>query len=403
MECRASISDTVHWIGVNDRDTPRFENFWPLPHGIAYNAYLIDDEKVAIMDTVKFNKTDEFLHKIKDIIGDRPVDYLVVHHMEPDHSSSISALLAEYPNCQIVGNKKTFGFLEGFYDITNNLFEVKEGDELDLGTHKLKFFLTPMVHWPETMMSYEQTEKIAFTMDAFGAFGALNGGVFDDEFYIEKNEDEMRRYYSNVIGKYSAMVQRALTKIKEVDVKIIAATHGPVWRTSPDRVLGLYDRWSKHNAEEGVVIVYGSMYGNTARMADCLARTLAAEGIKDVKVYDSSKTHVSYILCDIWKYKGVFLGSCAYNTLAFPAMEALMNIISHTGLKNRYLGVFGNMSWSGGGVKAINAFNEKMKWEPVHDSIEAHYSPKEEQFELLVQMAKNMATKLKSDPDIIRR
>ncbi len=399
MECRASLSEKIHWIGVNDRDTPRFENFWPLPHGIAYNAYLIDDEKVAIMDTVKFNKTDEFLDKIKDIIGDKKVDYLVLHHMEPDHSSSIGALLAEYPDCQIVGNKKTFGFLEGFYDIKDNLLEIKEGDELDLGTHKLKFFMTPMVHWPETMMSYEQTEKIIFTMDAFGAFGALNGGVFDDELYIEKNEDEMRRYYSNIIGKYSAMVQRALAKLKPLDIKIIAATHGPVWRTSPDRVLSLYDRWSKQEAEEGVVIVYGSMYGNTAKMADCLARTLAAEGIKNVKVYDSSKTHVSFILCDIWKYKGVLLGSCAYNTLAFPAMENLMATVQHTGLKNRYLGVFGNMSWSGGGVKAINEFNEKMKWEIVHESIEAQYSPKDEQFEQLVSMAKAMAEKVKANPN----
>ncbi len=397
MECKASLSDSIHWIGVNDRDTPRFENFWPLPHGIAYNSYLIEDEKIAVMDTVKFNKTEEFLEKIREIIGDKPIDYLVIHHMEPDHSSSITALIAEYPDCKIVGNSKTFGFLKGFYNITENLYEVKDGDVLDLGNHKLKFFLTPMVHWPETMLSYDETDKIAFTMDAFGAFGALNGGVFDDELYIDKNEDEMRRYYSNIIGKYSPMVQRALKKIADLDVRIIAATHGPVWRTEPQRVLGLYDRWSKYEAEEGVVIVYGSMYGNTAKMADCLARTLAAEGIKNVSVYDSAKTHMSYIICDMWKYKGIFLGSSAYNMQAFPAMEALMHALEHTGLKNRYVGVFGNMSWSGGGVKTIDAFVDRMKWEKVDESVESQYSPKEEQFDKLVEMGKKMAAKLKEN------
>ncbi len=397
MEYKVSVSDSIYWIGVNDRETPRFENYWPLTHGIAYNSYLINDEKVAILDTVKFNKTEEYLEKIKDVIGDKKVDYLVIHHMEPDHSSSISSVIAQYPDCKIVGNKKTFGFLEGFYNLTDNLIEVGEGDELDLGKHKLKFYMTPMLHWPESMMSHEQTDGILFTMDAFGAFGALSGCVFDDELYIEKNEDEMRRYYTNVVGKYSPIIQRTLKKLSALDVKIIAPAHGPIWRSNPARVWSLYDKWSRYEAEEGVVIAYGSMYGNTAKMADFLARTLAKEGIKNVCVYDSAKTHISHILSSMWKYKGVFLGSSAYNTLAFPPMENLMNGVEHANLKNRYVGVFGNMSWSGGGVKAIDAFVEKIKWEKVYDSIEAQYSPKEEQFNQLTQMAKAMASKLREN------
>ncbi len=188
MDCRVPIMDRLHWIGVNDRETTLFENFWPLEKGVTYNSYLINDDKVAIMDTVKFNKTDQYLAKIKEIIGDKKVDYLIVNHMEPDHSGSIRAVIAEYPDCQIVGNKKTFDFIRGFYDINENFYEIKEGDVLDLGHHKLTFYITPMIHWPETMMTYDMTEKILFSMDAFGGFGSLDGGIFDDEVNLESTK-----------------------------------------------------------------------------------------------------------------------------------------------------------------------------------------------------------------------
>jgi len=399
MDCRVPIMDKLHWIGVNDRETTLFENFWPLEKGVTYNSYLINDDKVAVMDTVKFNKTDQYLAKIKEIIGDKKVDYLIVNHMEPDHSGSIRALISEYPDCQIVGNKKTFDFIRGFYDINENFFEIKEGDVLDLGHHKLTFYITPMIHWPETMMTYDMTEKILFSMDAFGGFGALNGGIFDDEVNLEFYEDEIRRYYSNIVAKYSPIVQRALKRLSALEIKMIAPTHGPIWRNNPETIVNYYDKWSRFEAEEGVVIVYGTMYGNTAKMADYVARIISEQGIRNVRVYDASKTHLSYILSEIWKYKGVILGSCAYNGNAFPAMEAVLNTIEHTGLKNRYLGVFGNMSWSGGGVKTIDAFADKVKWERVGESIEAKYTPKADEFEKLIELGKAMAEMVKNNPN----
>lgn len=398
MECRMLIKNKLHWIGVNDRETTLFENFWPLDRGVSYNSYIIDDEKVAILDTVKFNKTEQYLLKIKEIIGDKKVDYLIINHMEPDHSGSIRAVVAEYPDVQIVGNKKTFDFIRGFYDIHDNFLEIAEGDELDLGYHKLKFFITPMIHWPETMMTYDMTDKTLFSMDAFGGFGALDGGIFDDEVNVANYEDEIRRYYSNIVAKYSPIVQKALKRFDGLEIQTIAPTHGPIWRTSPETIVNFYDKWSRYEAEEGVVIVYGTMYGNTAKMADYVARVISENGVKNVKVYDASKTHLSYIISDIWRYKGVILGSCAYNTHIFPAMESVLNKVEHSGLKNRYLGIFGNKCWSGGGVKAINECQSKLNWDLVADPIEATYSPKDEEFEKLIQLGKQMAKLVKENP-----
>ncbi|MDO4799204.1 MAG: FprA family A-type flavoprotein [Bacillota bacterium] len=397
MNCRLSINSDIYWIGVNDRETALFENYWPLDQGVAYNSYLIVDEKIAIIDTVKFNKTTEYLEKIKEIIGDRKADYLIVNHMEPDHSGSMSALLAEYPDIQIVGNKKTFPFIEGFYGINKNFFEIGEGDTLDLGKHKLTFYMTPMVHWPETMVTYDETTGTLFSMDAFGGFGALNGGIFDDEINFDFFEDETRRYYSNIVAKYSPMVQRSLQKLGGLDIKMIASTHGPIWRSNPGRIIQLYDKWSKFEAENGVVIVYGSMYGNTAKMADYLARVLAEQGVKEVKVFDASKTHSSYILSEIWKYKSVVIGSCAYNTKVFSSVDTLLRKLLNSGLKNRYLSIFGNKSWSGGGVSGIEEFSKEMGWEVIGESIEATFSPKEREFQMLCDLGKQIADRLKQD------
>ena len=317
--------------------------------------------------------------------------------MEPDHSGSMLALLGAYPDMQIVGNKKTFPFIEGFYGIKKNFYEVGEGDSIDLGTHKLTFYMTPMVHWPETMMTYDETSKILFSMDAFGGFGSLDGGIFDDEINFEFYEDETRRYYSNIVAKYSAMVQRSLKKLAALDIKIVAPTHGPIWRTHPEKIISLYDKWSRFEAEKGVVIVYGSMYGNTAKMADYLARVIAENGIKDVKVYDASKTHSSYILSDVWKYKNVVLGSCAYNTKVFSSVEIVLAKLSGAGLKDRYVSVFGNKSWSGGGVSGIDAFVSEIGWEKIGPSIEATYSPKSEEFEALKALGKEIADRLNAE------
>jgi len=397
MNCKLSINEDVHWIGVNDRETTLFENYWPLEKGVAYNSYLIVDEKIAILDTVKFNKTTEYLEKIKALIGDRQVDYLIVNHMEPDHSGSMLALLGAYPDIQIVGNKKTFPFIEGFYGITKNYYEVGDEDQIDLGKHKLRFYLTPMVHWPETMMTFDETTGVLFSMDAFGGFGALDGGIFDDELNFDFYEDETRRYYSNIVAKYSPMVQRSLKKLSGLTIKMIAPTHGPIWRSNPGKIVDLYDKWSRFEAERGVVIVYGSMYGNTAKMADYLARIIAENGVKNVKVFDASKTHSSYILSEIWKYKAVVIGSCAYNTKVFSSVETVLAKLGNSGLKDRYISVFGNKSWSGGGVSGIEAFVSEIGWEKIGPSIEATYSPKDPEFILLSKLGKEIAERLDAD------
>jgi flavorubredoxin len=399
MDCRVPVTDRVHWIGVNDRETTLFENFWPLDKGVAYNSYLINDEKIALIDTVKFNKTDQFLSKIREIIGDKKIDYLIVNHMEPDHSGSMHAVIAAYPDIKIVGNKKTFEFLNNFYGITENWYEIKEGDELDLGYHKLTFFITPMIHWPETMMTYDKTDKMLFSMDAFGGFGSLDGGIFDDEVNIEVYEDEIRRYYSNIVSNYSVMVQKALKRLSGIEIKTIMSTHGPIWRSNPQIIIDYYDKWSRYEAEEGVVIVYGTMYGNTAKMADYLARIISENGVKNIRVYDASKTHLSYIISDIWRFKGVILGSCAYNTHLFPPMESVINKIEHSGLKNRFLSIFGCKSWSGGGVNNLNAFADRVKWEKIGPSVEATCSPKESEFSVLLKIGEDMARAVKNNPE----
>ncbi|RQD66934.1 MAG: FprA family A-type flavoprotein [Tindallia sp. MSAO_Bac2] len=393
MLTTVKVAESIYYIGVNDRETYLFENLWPLDKGVSYNSYLINDDKVAVFDTVKNTKINEYVEKIQSLLQGKEVDYLVINHMEPDHSGAIKALKATYPNLQLVGNKKTFEILENFYGPIGSYLTVGEGDTLSLGSHELKFIMTPMVHWPETMMTYETINKILYSGDAFGGFGSLDGGVFDDEVNLEFYMDETRRYYSNIVGKYGAMVQKALKKVKDsgIEISIIAPTHGPVWRTAPGHIINYYDKWSRAETEEGVVIAYGSMYGNTQQMADLIARRLSDRGIKNIRIYDASKTHMSYIISDIWRFKGVILGSCAYNTGMFPTMEALVGKLENSQLKDRFLGIFGTASWSGGGVSNLNKFAEKMKWQQVGESVEALSSPKEPEFTKCREIADEMA------------
>ena len=294
------ISNKIFYLGTNDRKKALFENNWPLPNGVAYNSYLINDNKTALVDTLEFGSKDDYLDQISALLSGKNLDYLIVNHMEPDHSSMIGTMLKFYPTLRIVSNIKAFKMLEAYFNIKpENFIEVKDGDILDLGYHKLTFHITPWVHWPETMMTYDTIDKVLFSCDAFGSFGTLDGGIFDDEINFDRYEDEMRRYYSNIVGKYSNMVQKAFAKLSGVDIKIICPSHGPIWRSNPAKAIDLYNQWSRYESEEGVVIAYASMYGNTEKMADYVARLISENGIKNIRVYDVSKTHVSYILSDI--------------------------------------------------------------------------------------------------------
>ncbi|AOT68693.1 FprA family A-type flavoprotein [Geosporobacter ferrireducens] len=390
------VTEDIYWVGVNDRRTALFENLWPLEHGVAYNSYLLVDEKIALIDTVEGGQVGEYVRKIQSIIGThKKIDYLIINHMEPDHSGLIQSVVELYPDIKIVGNEKTFGMIADFYGITNNTHLVKDGDEINLGKHQLKFYMTPMVHWPETMMTYDQSSQILFSGDAFGSFGALDGGIFDDEVDLVFFEEEMRRYYANIVGKYGAPVQAALKKLHGLEISTICATHGPIWRSDIQKVVSLYDQWSKCEAEEGVVIVYGTMYGNTGKMAETIARTLSEEGIKNIKIYDGSKTHMSYILRDIWKYKGLIIGSCAYNNNLFPPIESLTSKLVHMGVKNRILGIFGTYSWSGGGVINLKKFAEQIKWPLIAEPVEAKCAACGNDIDGCVMIGKQMAKALK--------
>ncbi|QTA37655.1 FprA family A-type flavoprotein [Thermosipho ferrireducens] len=389
------ITDDIFYAGVNDRDTVLFENIWPLTKGVSYNSYLIRDEKNVLIDTVKISKVEQFVEKIREVLGGKSLDYLVINHMEPDHSGSISSIIHAFPGVKIIGNKKTREFLKALYGLSDNFVEIKDGEELSLGKHKLKFYITPMVHWPETMMTYEVTEKILFSGDAFGGFGSLDGGIFDDEVDIDYYENEIRRYYSNIVGKFGPMVQKALKKLSEVEIKIIASTHGPIWRSNPQRIIESYDRWSRYEVEEGVVIAYGSMYGNTEKMADFIAKVLAKEGVKNIRVMNSSQVHESFIINEIWRFKGVIFGTSTYNNGIFPPMENLIINLAHKGIKNRIFGVFGTYGWSGGGVKGIVDYIQRNKWELACEPVEVQFSPDEEDFERLREFAKKFVKRLR--------
>ncbi|MDO4690626.1 MAG: FprA family A-type flavoprotein [Fusobacterium sp.] len=398
MYCCTKVNDDIIWIGVNDRKTPRFENYIPLDAGVTYNSYLIIDEKICIIDGVEAGEGGEFYSKIEATIGNSKIDYIVVNHVEPDHSGAIKGLVKLYPEIKIVGNVKTIMMLK---DLGLNLKDdqvvvVKEKDVLDLGKHKLTFYMMPMVHWPESMSTYDMTDKILFSNDAFGSFGTLDGGIFDDEVNNEFFEDEMRRYYSNIVGKYGAPVNGIMKKLANVEISVIAPAHGLLWRKNIPEVFKKYQLWANMEAEkEGVVILYASMYGHTAEMAEVLGRELGNRGITDVIIYDCSKTDQSYIFSSIWKYKGLMIGSCAHNNDIYPRLQPVLHKLANYGLKNRYLGIFGNMMWNGGGVKGICDFAASLPGlEVLTEPIEAKGAVTPLQRDKLIELASIMAEKL---------
>ena len=390
------IQENLYYLGVNDRQTEYFENMWPLPYGVAYNSYLLTGEKTCLMDTVKISKSDEFVDNVKAILKDRKLDYLVIHHIEPDHSGSIPQLLDLYPDIKIVGNKKTRSMLNDYYEIDSDHFiEVGEGDELDLGDRKLTFYLTAMVHWPESMVSYDSENKILFSQDIFGGFGTNDGAIFDDELDYDLRRTEFRRYYTNIVGKYSQMAVRAINKLSSLEIETICPVHGCIWRKQPSRIVEDYTKWATYEVNEGVVIAYASMYGNTELMADQLARYLADEGVRNIEVFDVSKTHESYILSNCWEKKSLVLGSCTYNNTVYPVMNNLLNILKMQKLKNHVVSVFGSYGWSGGAVKNLKQFVEEGNFETTETVVEAKGRMKDEDDQGLRQMAKEIAAKIK--------
>jgi flavorubredoxin len=391
------FSENTFYLGFNDRRTHLFENIWPLPNGVSYNSYLIFDEKIALIDTVERHFIEDYYKKIEDVIGEKKIDFLIINHMEPDHSGALKAIIGKYPGITLIGNKKTFPIIENFGISSSQIKIVEDNDVLDLGKTKLQFQTIPMVHWPETMVTFDETHGILYSGDAFGSFGTLDGGIFDDEINLEFYEEESMRYFTNIVGKYCAHTQRALKKLASLNVKTIAPTHGPVWRTNLNWILDRYNKWSSYDSEKGVVIVFGSMYGNTEKMAEVIARQLSEKGIRNIRIYDSSKTHPSYIIKDLFKFKGFIVGSCAYNNEMFPNIESLLKKIEHMGIKDRFLGLFGNYLWSGGGVSNLKKFADFIKWDLVYEPVEERGSLNQDQFRKCIELADAMAEKLNHD------
>ncbi|QIK53020.1 FprA family A-type flavoprotein [Dysgonomonas sp. HDW5B] len=393
------IKEDLYYIGVNDRTKALFENLWPLPKGVSYNSYLIVDEKTALFDTVDICYSDIFLQKLETALDGKSLDYLVINHMEPDHSGSLRLLKTKYPNIQIVGNKRTADMVSGFYGITDGVMIIEDGQELSLGKHNLVFYLTPMVHWPETMMTYETTEKMIFSGDAFGTFGTLDGGITDKQLHPERYYDEMVRYYSNVVGKFGSPVQKALQKLSHLEINYICSTHGPIW-TIPEqinKVISIYDKLSKYQGDEGVVIAYGSMYGNTEQMAETIALELAQQGIKEIILHNTSKRSHSYIIRDIFKYKGLIIGSPTYNNKLFPEVATLLAKIEERDMKNRYFSYFGSYTWAGAALKRIAQFAESTNFEIIGTPVEMKQSMSIDTYNACVALGKTMADRLIQD------
>lgn len=392
------IQKNLFYVGVNDRHTGLFENMWPLENGISYNSYLLKGEKNILIDPVHASCFELYLSKIRSVIGqDGTIDYLIINHMEPDHSSSISLLLNVFPKMKLVGNSKTAEFIKGFYklDISENFIEVGEGETHKFGNFALTFYKTPMAHWPESMVTYYKESKTLFSQDLYGGFGTIDGGIFDDEIDYTAREFERARYFTNVVGKFASQILRATKKLENLEIKTICPVHGIVWRSNPEKIVKFYDDLANCRTKNGVVIAYGTMYGNTEKMADYLANTLSKNGVRDVRLFDVSKTHVSYIFTHIWLNKGLFLGSASYNNALFPVMQELISLISTHKMKNHILGIFGTYAWSGGGVKNLLEFaKNNTEFDFIDMPVEARCSPNYDDLQHCKALAEEMAKRV---------
>jgi len=390
------IKPDIYWIGVNDRTTDLFEGLWPITQeGVSYNAYLINDEKKALVDLAKALKTDEFFDQVDQALRLRSgqaleqssgqadvteLDYIIVNHMEPDHSGVLRTLRRMAPQATILGTEKTRALLESFYGITEGVQVVQDGESLSLGQHTLRFVYTPFVHWPETMMTYEVSERILFSCDAFGSYGALRGAIFDDECIDpEFYEREALRYYVNIVALFSGPVLKAIAKLADVPVSVIAPSHGLIWRKNPERIVELYKKWAEYATgptEVGVTLIYGSMYGNTEEVMNAVAQGISQEGVP-LTIFDAAHTHVSYILPSLWTQRGVMVGAPTYEGSLFPPVAQALDMAAQKRVRNKKVARFGSYGWSGGAQRHFERIIEPLKWELV-DSFEFTGGPTEE-------------------------
>ncbi|NME94748.1 FprA family A-type flavoprotein [Clostridium cochlearium] len=364
MYCVRKITEDLYWVGGNDRRLALFENIHPIPKGVSYNSYLLLDEKTVLFDTVDWSICRQFIENVKGVLGDKPLDYMVINHVEPDHAACVEEIILRYPDVKIICTDKALMFMNQFgFNIDEKVIEVKEGDTMSFGKHEVVFVSAPMVHWPEAMVTYDTTDGILFSADAFGSFGSLDGKLFNDEVNIERDWiDEARRYYTNIVGKYGPHVQSLLKKAADLDIKIICPLHGPVWRNNLAYLLDKYNKWSSYKPEEkGVMIVYASMYGNTEAAANDLATRLVEKGMTNVVMYDVSKTHVSYLISETFKYSHVVLASVTYNLNIYPPMLNYIMDMKALNLQKRTFALIENGSWAPQSGQLMHKLLDDMK------------------------------------------
>ena len=350
MYCVRNVTEDLYWVGANDHRLTLFENIHPIPRGVSYNAYLLLDEKTVLFDTVDLSACRQLLENMDYLLQGRQLDYLVINHMEPDHGASIEEILLRFPKVTIISTPKAFMLMRQFgFDIDNyTQLEVKEGDTQSFGRHTVTFVNAPMVHWPEAMVTFDVTDGVLFSADAFGSFGALDGKLFNDEVDFERDWiDDARRYFTNIVGKYGAPVQALLKKASKLDIKMICPLHGPVWRSNIGYFIEKYDLWSRYEPEEkGVMIAYASMYGNTEAAAQALAARLCDKGMTNVVVYDVSNTHVSQLISEAFRLSHIVLASVTYNLGIYPVMHSFLSDMKALNLQNRTFALIENGSWA---------------------------------------------------------
>lgn len=343
------VTEDLYWIGANDHRLALFENIHPIPRGVSYNSYLLLDEKTVLFDTIDWSSGRQFLENIEGVLDGRSLDYMVINHVEPDHAASIGEILVRYPDITVVSNEKAFMLMSQFgFGIGDNRVEVSEGDVISFGKHTITFVQAPMVHWPEAMVSFDTTNGVLFSADAFGSFGALDGILFSDEADFDRDWiDDARRYYTNIVGKYGPHVQALLQKAGSIDIKMVCPLHGPLWRKDLGYFIEKYDKWSRYEAEEnGVLIVYASMYGNMESAAQRLASMLTAKGVEKIAVYDVSNTHVSHLIAETFKYSHIVLASVTYNLGIYPLMHNYLMDMKALNMQDRTVAIMEGGSWA---------------------------------------------------------
>lgn len=378
MKYQLKINDSTYYFGQNDRTQTLFEHLYPLPHGMAYNNYLIKDEKNVLLDTVDVHLSERFFSQLDSALDGEPLHYLIVQHMEPDHSGSIGLLLRRHPEVTLVGNKKTKTMLEGYGVCTDKFMEVDEKTPLNIGSRELQFVFAPMVHWPEVMITYDPKEKVLFSADAFGAFGAIDGGFWDEQHDLATYMPEAHRYYTNIVGKYGSFVQRTLDKALKLDIEVIAPIHGVVWRKHIPEILELYRQMATYEAEPGVVVIYGSMYGNTEELAEEIGRSLGAHGVNRVVLHHMGYSSASQVISDVFRYKGVIIGSPTYNNGVWPNVQDVLYQLAERNIPDRLYSVFGSGTWNPNTIKPLEEWAEARKWTKVADPIKLSQAPSAE-------------------------